>query len=526
MECDSGTTIGYQTYTSSSDRPGAFTIETLSGAPVIGAAFQAITVGNLVARASDIAAGDFLASETNLVFASGATLTVSDPGHVLVAGTDYTVATAVRGFVGEAVPSSDAANPLRVYSVATNATAMTVSFTEPELAPDETAIFVPAGETRSWAAATNGMAAGAFAGRKIVKFGTGTLKPQGGIAASGATALVVAQGVAELDAAADAPTNLVVRSGATLQFNASIQTFGPSAEHPLHVTAEGEGFGGLGAVRFAAATAAANQWANWTLTGDAVFAFAASVNFSANTLGWTANTWNRFECGGHSLVFRGSDPSKFVRFRSGPTFVEPGEITLDGISLSMYAFSSVVVKDATGAPSTVPALKLRNGAFANFANGAVNSGGVPEPKDVPLLFDAIDCEAGTGFRKLGESSDAAGAITVATLVGCPIVSADQALAVRDEFRVRRADLLAEPANVLASASALSFAPGCAMTLDSTEGLSFGGDGAVVATAPQGGISGRPRAADGAGFFVGKDSGASGDCIRLTNGPAATVLYMR
>lgn len=524
VDGEAGTFIG-DVGVSQYDRPGTFTIARIDGAPTLGAAYQKVTVGGMVARASDIIAGDCLASETNLVFASGATLTVSDPDHVLVAGTPYTVATAALGFVGEVTPGTDAANPLRVYSVATNATTMTVSFTEPTLEADETAIFVPVGETHSWTAATNGIATGAFEGRKIVKFGLGTLRPQGGVAASGATALVAAQGVIELDTAADAPTNIVVRSGATLQFNASIQTFGSSAEHPFQVTAEGEGFDGMGAVRFAVTTPAANQWANWTLTGDTVFTFAANVNFSANTLGWTANTWNRFECGGHDLVFRCDDPSKFVRFRSGPTFINPGEITLDGVSLSMYAFSSVVVRDAGGSSTTAPALKLRSGAFANFANGAV-SGGVPEPKDVALLFDVIDCEAGTGFKKLGESSDTAGPITVAKLVGCPTVSADQTLTIRDEFRVRRTDLLAEPANVLAAATNLAFASTCAMTLDSTDGLALGGDGVVVARAPRGMIAGRPREAANAGFYVRKDGDTQGDTIRLTAGPAATVLYMR
>lgn len=524
VDCEPGTFIG-NTGVVNTDYPGAFTIAKIVGAPTLGAAYQKVTVGGMEARASDIVEGSSLASETNLVFASGATLTVSDPNHVLVAGTPYTVATAALGFVGEVTPGTDAANPMRVYSVATNATTMTVSFTEPSLEADETAIFVPSGETYSWTAATNGIAAGAFEGRKIVKFGLGTLRPRGGVAASGATALVAAQGVIALDTAADAPTNVVVRSGATLQFNASIQTFGSSAERPLHVTAEGDGFDGMGAVRFAVTTPAANQWANWTLTGDTVFTIAANVNFSASTLGWTANTWNRFDMGGHDLAFRCNDPSKYIRFRSGPTFVNPGEITLDGVSLSMYAYSSVRATDAGGSSTTAPALKLRNGAFANFANGAVNAG-VPEPKDVALLFDAIDCEAGTGFKKLGESSDTAGPITVAKLVGCPTVSADQALTIRDEFRVRRADILAEPANVLDSASALSFASSCAMTLDATDGLALGGDGIIVASAPQGMISGRPKAAVNAGFYVRKDSDASGDCIRLTAGPPATVLYMR
>ncbi len=524
VDCESGTFIG-NTGVVNTDYPGEFTLAKLVGAPTLGAAYQKVTVGHIEARASDILSGDCLVSETNLVFATGATLTVSDPNHVLVAGTTYTVATAVRGFVGEVVPSSDAANPLRVYSVTTNATAMTVSFTEPALADDETAIFVPAGETYSWTTATNGMSAGAFAGRKIVKFGTGTLKPQGGVSTSGATALVVAQGVAELDTAADAPTNIIVRSGATLQLNASIQTFGSSAEHPLHVTAEGEGFGDFGAVHFAVATAAANQWANWTLTGDTVFTFAANVNFSASTLGWTANTWNRFECGGHSLVFRSAASSKYIRFRSGPTFIDPGEITLDGVSLSMYAYSSVVVRDANGSGTTAPALKLRNGAFANFANGAVNAD-VPEPKDVPLLFDVIDCEAGTGFKKLGESSDTAGAITIATLVGCPTVSADQALTVRDEFRVRKTDLLTQPPPYLDSASALSFANGCSMSIDDADGIPFDEAGIIVARAMQGALSGRPKAGREAAFAVEAGGDATHEWISLVKKNEATFLVFR
>ena len=502
VDCEPGTFIG-NTGVVNTDYPSAFTIAKIVGSPTIGAAYQKVTVGGMEVRASDIVGADCLASETNLVFASGATLTVSDPNHVLVAGTPYTVATAALGFVGEVTPGTDAANPLRVYSVTTNATTMMVSFTAPSLEADETAIFVPAGETYSWTAATNGISSGAFEGRKIVKFGLGTLRPQGGVATSGATALVAAQGVIELDTAADAPTNVIVRSGATLQFNASIQTFGSSA-----VT-----------------TTAANQWANWTLTGDTVFTVAANVNFSANTLGWTANTWNRFDMGGHDLVFRCEDHLKYIRFRSGPTFVNPGKITLDGVSLSMYAYSSVRAMDAGGSSTTAPALKLRNGAFANFANGAATAG-VPEPKDVALLFDTIDCEAGTGFKKLGESSDTAGPITVVKLVGCPTVSADQTLTIRDEFQVRRTDLLAEPANILVAATNLAFASTCAMTLDSTDGLALSGDGVIVARAPRGMIAGRPRETANAGFYVRKDGDAQGEKIRLTAGPASTVFIVR
>ena len=229
--------------------------------------------------------------------------------------------------------------------------------------------------------------------------------------------------------------------------------------------------------------------------------------------------------GGHDLVFRCEDHLKYIRFRSGPTFVNPGKITLDGVSLSMYAYSSVRAMDAGGSSTTAPALKLRNGAFANFANGAVTAG-VPEPKDVALLFDTIDCEAGTGFKKLGESSDTAGPITVVKLVGCPTVSADQTLTIRDEFQVRRTDLLAEPANILVAATNLAFASTCAMTLDSTDGLALSGDGVIVARAPRGMIAGRPRETANAGFYVRKDGDAQGEKIRLTAGPASTVFIVR
>lgn len=354
------------------------------------------------------------------------------------------------------------------------------------LAEDYT-VSVPEGETWNWSRVES-VCGTATSGKRLVKEGLGILAPGADLSAKGFTELVVNAGVYNATAlnqfpAVNATATLTVASGATLRFGFSmVQT-----STTINISVGGEGAPNEGgAVVFTVNSPMGNKFGpNWTLTSDTVFYMTGEnreIDFGCNGLG-TTDLHNLFYMNGHSLRFKAEyvGPHRvsgpWYRFRSGPTFIEPGELIFDHCRLSHYRDGVIRVwKSATDhSDGTIPCIRLVNGAGCNFA--CYTSG------QWISRVACIEAEPGTEIGDMGvSSSDRPGTFTINKLVGAPTIlgaGATQNAAFNQQAYIKsyvaRGSDLAD-GKILTSVTNLYFSAGATISIDDgsllTQGVEY------------------------------------------------------
>jgi len=488
LTCEYGTSIGKI----NNDGDAAATVKTIVGCPTI-TADQTITVGGkLVARASDVAAGHVLTSAGSLAWADGAVCVLVGSDVGVVPGSAYAVATSATAMTGVAGAGESALEPTRLCTVTMNdaRTEVDVSYQDASVAADEYVIFAEKGKTANLSVVLSNLSESvkaAIAGKKLVKYGSGTVRVDLAMNDSGAKGVVVRCGVYEVPDgvnyskncpfpidrpdAATTNVNVTVANGATLRLGASLMVL--SYHGAFNLTAGGAGAAGEeGAVVFTVRSDDFIQHAAFELTDDAVFAFkkAAEFNFSNDDNSGTSERWNRFVMNRHTLTFKNAtgvsgSASNFVRFRLNVTFVDPGPLVLDGVWLTRLP-SGGVRTSATDGGATTLAIRMKNGASLNCANSN--------------LADKLSKVEGDLGTSLSQFKDASSAITLPELTGPVAIAAGQAaVTVSERLGVRKADLVA--GNALSAAGQLTLGANCRVVADSLEGVTLPTEGQLVAS---------------------------------------------
>lgn len=526
IDAEYGTEIG-DMGVSLSDVPGTYTVNKLIGSPKIlgsgvtqGKEFEhRPLIKSYVVRAADLLQGRVLSSVSNLHFTAGASISVDD-GSSLVKSEARVVATAAAEVFGPVTGGDDLAHHTHFMAAAVEGNNVTLAWqSEHALAADEFPIFVPAGSVYKWTQATDGLDLSHARGRKLVKLGCGT-SHGGDVAAAGCTELVVARGVYAVADRAELPVldgamKVTVRDGATFKTVLDLNAL-TAKDRWLDVRLSGSGhFDGsnrLGAFCFWSRSVAKNQWCKWTLDGDTLITLAdEQANFSADSLR-RSDVWNVWNMNGHALTLRGINGKKgLFRFRSGPTINNPGSITLDDATFSMYQQASMKVNDGL----IIPVFKTVNGCTVNFAN---RSGFGPFLNQCVAL-----CDFGPGTvmdNVTVHPTDAPGPTEIGDFVGTVTVTTAQTLTVTGRYTVRKADLLADPPRMLVAETNLAFAVGSTLAVDDLSGLGLG-RGVTVAKCPKGLLSGCPaRVGD---FAVRAETADGGDCLRLWSRDGFLIL---
>ena len=530
IDAEAGTEIG-DMGVSSSDMPGKFTINKLVGAPtILGAGStqnhaynQQAYIKSYVARGSDLADGKILTSVTNLYFSAGATISIDD-GSLLTQGVEYNVASGAAAVIGSILSGDDLTNRGRKMEASADGNAVKLSWTA-EYAPaaDDFLVFVPAGLVYDWAQATNGLDVSGMSGKKLVKLGRGTLY-RGDVGAAGCTELIVANGVYGAYDFTDLPIlntvmKVTVKDGATFKAVGDLQNL-TAESHSLDLYLTGTGHraaeGDLGAFCFWWPSIAGNQWCKWTFDGDTLITIADAAdqaNFSANSLA-RSDTWNVWNMNGHDLTLRCLNGKKgMFRFRSGPTIHNPGNITLDNARFSMYSGASMKVVDGM-----IPVFKTVNDCTVNFANA--NKDNIYLNKCV----DVFDFGPGTVIDNVTfHPTDGPGPTTISNLVGSVTVSTAQVLTVVNTYTVRKADLMADPPQILVAEKGLTFEENCTLSVedDDLTGLSLK-TGVTIVKCPKGKLSGRPKPTGD--FSVRFQTEGDFDCLKLWSRGGVVVIF--
>lgn len=162
-------------------------------------------------------------------------------------------------------------------------------------------------------------------------------------------------------------------------------------------------------------TSGSAQHNTYTLSGDAViYTPNKTVNLASTST--TSTTMNKFYLNGHTLTFRQDSTAKgYFRFRCAVNFFVPGTVVFDNCRVTHSAGSNVAVKDEDGNATTLPLVKLVNGAKLNLVD-----------QDFAGAVGVLDCETGTTICKV---SDTPKDYTLACLKGYPTISDDQTVTI-------------------------------------------------------------------------------------------------
>ena len=196
-------------------------------------------------------------------------------------------------------------------------------------------------------------------------------------------------------------------------------------------------------------TSGSAQHNTYTLSGDAVIYTPNKTVNLASTSG-TTTSMNKFYLNGHTLTFRQqSTKSGYFRFRCAVNFFVPGTVVFDNCRVTHSPGSNVAVKDEDGNATTLPLVKLVNGAKLNLVDQAF-AGAV----------GVLDCETGTTICKVG--SDTPTDYTLACLKGYPTVSSDQTVTIK-RYVACAADL--KDGKSLSVEAGLTLDEGCGIEID-------------------------------------------------------------
>ena len=297
----------------------------------------------------------------------------------------------------------------------------------------------------------------------IVKKGEGTLTDSAeALALDGSLRFEICEG-ALVEGVARLGSTYCVSNGAAVECSISLTNISTADAPALFVLCGAGTSDRPGALYLSQSSGSANQRINYELTGDTVIRAIETVNFSSTTTNST--TINKFTMHGHALRFVNAKTSNYFRFRHAVSFIEPGEITFDTCGMTRLNTANVYVKTAGGKATTIPRVKLVNGARFNCVNEKLSQ-----------QIDILDCEAGTQLCKVG--SDAPGDYAVACLVGAPTISADQKVTV-ESYRARATDLL--DGKCLTSKGSFGFAEGAGVGIEGLETLEKGVNYTLVET---------------------------------------------
>ncbi|MDO5318481.1 MAG: hypothetical protein Q4G65_07650, partial [bacterium] len=234
---------------------------------------------------------------------------------------------------------------------------------------------------------------------------------------------------------------------------------------------------------------------------------------SANSL-VCSDTWNVWNMNGHNLTLRCiNDKKGMFRFRSGPTIHDPGSITLDNARFSMYNGTNMKVVDGV-----IPVFKTVNGCTVNFANF--------HSSNTYLNKCVASCDFGPGTvidNVTFHPTDGPGPTTISNLVGCVTVSTAQVLTVVNTYTVRKADLMADPPQILVAEKGLTFEENCTLSVedDDLTGLSLK-TGVTIVKCPKGKLSGRPKPTGD--FSVRFQTEGDFDYLKLWSRSGVVVIF--
>ena len=297
------------------------------------------------------------------------------------------------------------------------------------------------------------------AGDVIVKRGTGMLTDTADALALASKLTFIVEEGELLEGVAREGCTYSVSNGASVVVGVNLKDLGTKYEIAVFNLSGAGTASHPGALSIEADAGASAQFINYNLLSDATIYTTQNgmVQISGNNA--KDHTYNKFTMNGHTLTFKAASVSAYIRFRLAVSFKDPGPIILDGIGLTHNNYYSGSYSDVcvSGSPSKIPCVKLINGARLCCVDYKMAD-----------AIACVDCEYGTKICKLNSAPEP---YTLAKIVGCPEISAEENITVGDTYFARASDLLANhPMDVKGT---LTFAEGAAVSVESFPNLSVG-----------------------------------------------------
>ena len=284
-------------------------------------------------------------------------------------------------------------------------------------------------------------------GDVIVKKGRGVLLDSAdALELSSKLTFVVVEGVL-VEGVARQSSTYSVSNGASVVVRVDLKLLSNSIDDLATFNLSGAGTAVYpGALCIDADTTASAQYIVYNLLGDAtIYTTKNLVQLSSANKDSRKN--NHFTMNGHTLRFAAANSGSRFRFRHPVTFVDAGEIELDGVALSHNSGGLVILSPSS---RKIPCVKLRNGARldcvdSNFA-GAIA---------------LIDCEPGT---KIGGVESNSAEYSIPKITGCPEIASGHIVTVEELYTARAEDIIA--GSMLSGEGELVFAPDSEISVES------------------------------------------------------------